>query len=66
MGIFGTTTFALSSEEYAFGSDNVMNSGIIAGNNINVSFFSDFYFVSGYAHLGGTLTLDTSGNLTVR
>ncbi len=66
MGIFGTTTTDYSSEDYNFGSSTNLNSGIIAANDIAVSYTSSFFYVSGYAHLGGTLTLDTNGNLTQR
>ena len=66
LGVFGTTTTGYSNEDYDFGSSTNTNSGIIAGNDIAISYYSSFYFVSGYAHAGGTLMLGTYGNLTKR
>ena len=66
LGVFGTTTTGYSNEDYDFGSSTNTNSGIIAGNDIAISYYSSFYFVSGYASAGGTLMLGTYGNLTKR
>jgi hypothetical protein len=66
MGIFGTTTAGQSNEDYDFGSSTDTSTGLIAGNNIDMTFASDFFFVSGYAHLGGILTLNVSGGLILR
>jgi len=66
LGIFGTTVDVYREEDYDFGSATDTDSGLIAGNDAEVSYSSDFYYVSGYAHVVGTLTLNVTGTLTRR
>jgi hypothetical protein len=66
LGIFGSELFVASLEDYDFGSSTDTNTGLIAGNNVNVNFFSQYYFVSGYSPSGGALSQNAYGNLTTR
>ena len=56
-------------EDYDFGSATDTDSGIIAGNDIDITAYParETISVSGYAHLGGKLTITTArGSLTTR
>jgi hypothetical protein len=66
MGIFGTFTDIECSETYDFGSAADPNTGIIAADNVDVTSNSQAVFVTGWAHLGGTLTVNANGSLTQR
>ncbi len=65
-GIFGTTTEFGNYEDYDFGSATDTNTGIIAGNDAQIGYYDQQFIVSGYAHVGGTLTQLVYGSLTQR
>jgi hypothetical protein len=72
MGVFGTFvppqgTFDAPPGSFDFGDNSDLSTGLIAGGSIVVSGDPDYLItVSGYAHLGGTLTLDANGALIRR